>query len=272
MPELPEVETIRRGLQKHLIGHVIQKVAVNLPRIVVGDIALLTGGKVKDVRRYGKGLVIDLDNGYSLAIHVKMTGQLIYQNVSREKSGILDKHVHVIFYLDRGGMFYFRDIRQFGWIHILSTDAVEELPFFRSLGLEPLKDLTVEKFIALLTGSRAPIKSFLLDQRKIAGVGNIYANDALFLAKIHPLRISSSLTPKEAETLFHALVEVLEKSIRKGGASANNYVNALGERGTYQDHFLVYRKEGKPCSVCKALLKRMVITGRGTFYCPHCQQ
>ena len=267
MPELPEVETIRRGLQKHLVGHVIQKIAVHLPRIITGDTALLIGGKVKDVRRYGKGLVIDLDNGYSLAVHVKMTGQLIYG-----QKLVSDKYTHVIFQLDNNTQLFYRDVRQFGWIQIVATDAVLKLPFFTSLGLEPLKDLTLEKLTGLLKSSRAPIKSFLLDQRKIAGVGNIYANDALFLAKIHPLRITSSLTYKEAEMLFDALIEVLENSIRQGGASANNYVNALGEKGAYQNYFLVYGKEGEECRSCAAVLKRMVIAGRGTFYCPECQK
>jgi formamidopyrimidine-DNA glycosylase len=316
MPELPEVETIRRGLEGLIVGAEIMGVEVRLPKMVLGEVQRVKGAKVQSVRRRGKGLLIDLDNGYSMAIHVKMTGQLIYRRVSRVprvsrvggKSAVETKnlhpvlaapeelpgkHTHAIFRLrhpelvsgsqempkqvrhdnnSRDAFLFYNDIRQFGWIRIVRTEEAENLPFFRSLGPEPLHTLTREHFNTILSRSKAPIKQVLMDQSRLAGVGNIYANDALFRAGIHPLRPASDLSPDEITKLFEAVEYVLTEGIKAGGASEENFVNALGEKGFYQERFLVYKKTGKPCKRCGTLIERIVVGGRGTFYCPTCQQ
>lgn len=268
MPELPEVETIKLGLEKHVIGHTITAVDVFFPRILSGDTDALVGAQIVAIRRFGKGLVIDLDNGYSMAVHVKMTGRLIYAKGGDD----FPKHTHVIFQLDGNAVLYFNDIRRFGWLKVVKTEDVSDMPFFRSLGPEPLRDLSLDKFKLILKKNKTPIKSLLMDQAKIAGIGNIYANDALYFAKIHPHRSSSSLQEAEAALLFTAIEEILQKSITVGGASANNYVNALGEKGTYQNQFLVYQKDGQACIYCSEPIKRIKTAGRSTFFCETCQQ
>jgi formamidopyrimidine-DNA glycosylase len=322
MPELPEVETIRRGLEGLIVGATITDVEVRLPKMVRGEVQKVPGAKVQKVRRRGKGLLIELDNSYTIAVHVKMTGQLIYRSVSRVPRvpkvssvgevaagevknlhpvlaaplELPNKHTHVIFTLshtprhpelDSGSKkmpkqvrhdskkedayLYYNDIRQFGWIHVLPTAEVESLPFFMRLGPEPLTSLTREHFNALTSRSKAPIKQVLMDQSRLAGVGNIYANDALFHAGIHPLRPANDLTDEEQKKLFIAVEYVLTEGIKAGGASEENFLNALGEKGFYQEKFLVYKKTGKPCKRCGTPIERMVIGGRGTFYCPLCQ-
>lgn len=290
MPELPEVETIRLGLQTYLVGHTIENIDVRKPKILYGDTTHAMGAKVIGVRRFGKGLVMDLDNDYSIAIHVKMTGQLIYFGPSRPKHVKLEAakvgatlphiHTHVIFHLDKDSILYYNDIRRFGWIKIVKTEDVAELSFFKNLGPEPpivasipgRPVLTLEQFAAILKKAKGPIKPLLMDQKKIGGIGNIYANDALFVAKIHPQRSANSLTEQEVEKLYEAIVTVMKKGVKAGGASEWQYVNALGSTGSYQNFFQVYGKHGKPCPVCGTTVEKIVVGGRGTFFCPHCQK
>lgn len=284
MPELPEVETIRLGLQKYLVGHRIEKVEVRLSKIVTGDTKHVIGAKVKGVRRFGKGLVIDLDNGYSIAAHIKLTGQFIYQDAktqrvkaSKEKVGTLpNKFTHVIFHLDKGGVLHYNDVRQFGWIRIIESGppagGLKDQSFFKDLGPEPLKDLTFSKFVKIVSPLNAPIKAVLMDQKKISGVGNIYANDALFLARIDPRRKAKSLSHKELQKLNGAIVEVLKRGLQYGGATELNYVNVLGQEGGYQKHFLVYGREGEKCHNCGAIIKKIKLAGRGTYFCSNCQK
>jgi formamidopyrimidine-DNA glycosylase len=289
MPELPEVETIRLGLEQYLVGHTIEDIEKRHPKILEGEVKDVIGAKITSVRRYGKGLVIDLDNDYSIAIHIKMTGQLIYFGPDRPKDAVLavektgaelpNIHTHVIFKLDKDSMLYYNDIRRFGWIKILPTIGVSELPFFKGLGPElPIvasiadrEVMTKERFRDVLRKSKGPIKPLLLDQKKIGGIGNIYANDGLFVAKIHPKRVANTLSEKEADAIFEAIVQVMKKGLSVGGASEWQYVNALGGAGEYQNFFQVYGKWGKPCAVCGTKIKKIVMGGRGTFYCPNCQ-
>ncbi len=286
MPELPEVETIRLGLQKYLVGHTIEDIEVRLRKMVHGGVQNVRGAKVQGVRRFGKGLVIDLDNDHSIAIHIKMTGQLIYKGtkvpketkVSEKAGGKLPNNAtHVIFHLDRGATLYYNDIRQFGWIKIVKTDEVFAFLFFKELGPELFPSagqaaLILPQFQAILKRSKGPIKPLLMDQKKIGGVGNIYANDGLFVAKINPTRKANSLSAEDAERLFEALKKVLKKGLEVGGASEWQYVNALGEAGKYQNFFQVYGKKGKKCPRCMEPIKKVVMAGRGTFYCPFCQK
>lgn len=287
MPELPEVETIRMGLQKYLVGKVISDAEVRLERQLEGNPNDILGTQILSVGRFGKALVIDFANGFSLAIHIKMTGQLIYRGpetkdiiLSPKVGGELPhKFTHIIFTLEslilnhesKQSHLYYNDIRQFGWMKIVRTEDINLLPFFKGIGPEPLKDLTLSMFDKILSKTKAPIKVVLLDQKRIAGIGNIYANDALFLSKINPKRPASSLTKEETKQLFDAIETVLKKGLEVGGASEWQYVNAEGTAGNYQDFFQVYGKDGKPCSVCGTIIQRINLGGRGTFLCSSCQ-
>lgn len=285
MPELPEVETIRRGLEKHIIGYTITSIDIRLPKMFIGESDNIIGGTFTTIRRYGKGLVIDVDNGYSLAIHVKMTGQLVFKkqvfppvnmHVSSDKTEVLpNKWTHVIFSLkkqDEGADLFYNDIRQFGWIKVVKTSKISELPFFKSIGPEPLKDLSLLLFSKIVKKSKVSIKQLIMDQGKMAGVGNIYANDALWEAMIHPLRSASTLTDIEIQNLFLSIENVLTEGIERGGASEMNYINVSGGKGSYQEVFRVYKKDKKHCIRCNDIIIRIAIGGRGTFFCQTCQK
>lgn len=282
MPELPEVETVKLGLQKYLIGHKIIDVNTKTPKLFTGDAKNLIGGKIIDVRRFAKVLSIDLSNGYSIVIHIKLTGQLIYRGHNLKNPASLSKkvvggiggsHTHIIFSLDRNGFLYYNDIRRFGWIKVIKSDEVAKSGFVGKLGPEPFKDLTLEKFKEILGKSKTAVKVLLMNQEKIGGIGNIYANDALLLSKIHPKRPANNLTPSEKETLYNNILKVLKKGIETGGASELSFVTAKGTEGKYQQHFVAYGQQGKLCQVCgKERIKKFTLGGRGTYFCPHCQQ
>ena len=214
MPELPEVETIKLGLQKYLVGHRIESVDVRLPKLVHGDIRNIEGSKVISVRRFRKGLVIDLDNKNSIAIHIKLTGQLIYRGQETKKvkqspkvgGQLPNKWTHVIFKLktqkskvdkESDAFLYYNDLRQFGWIRIVESRKLKDEKIFKDLGPEPFKDLTLEIFQKIASSSNIPVKLLIMDQKKIGGIGNIYANDALFDAGIDPKRKAKSLSEDE---------------------------------------------------------------------------
>jgi formamidopyrimidine-DNA glycosylase len=279
MPELPEVETIKLGLQKYLIGHKIESVDVRYRKIFSGDETLLKDAVIQDVRRIGKGLILSFNKGYSLAIHIKMTGQIIYRGKETKnmplslKIGTLpSKHTHVIFYLDDDAVLFYNDIRKFGWLKVVKSEDVTTLGFFRDMGPEPLGGLTLGELKRRLSKVNAPVKVFLMDQRQIGGVGNIYSNDALYKAGIDPRRKAKSLTGTEAERLFDAVCAVLKRSISLGAASEVNFVNALGQEGNYQKERLVYNREGESCSRCGNSIRKIRLGGRGTYLCQYCQK
>ncbi len=282
MPELPEVETIRLGLEKYLVGHKILEVKINTPNIFTGSASVIQNAKIISVRRFAKVLSIDLDNGKSLLIHVKLTGQLIYRGINlkptpelskKVNGGIPGRHTHVIFVLDKNSFLYYNDFRKFGWIKVIKTKDVETSNFIGKLGPEPFKDLTLEKFNLALAKTRSPIKVLIMNQEKIGGIGNIYANDALLLAKIHPKRPANSLTQKEQSVLFENIIKVLKKGLESGGASELSFVHADGTDGGYQKFFVSYGKQGQLCPVCKKeKIVKIVVGGRGTYFCPNCQK
>ncbi|RJR29446.1 bifunctional DNA-formamidopyrimidine glycosylase/DNA-(apurinic or apyrimidinic site) lyase [Candidatus Microgenomates bacterium] len=283
MPELPEVESIKLQLERFLKGHKVESVDARNRRIFQGDEAEIIGAKFIAARRFGKVLVLDLDNKKSLAIHVKMTGQLIYRGKnlpnppklsSKVTGGLPGSYTQVIFNLDKASKLYFNDFRRFGWIKILITRNLEKQDsLLGKLGPEPFKDLTLEYFKEQLGKTRRAIKVQLMDQAKIAGVGNIYANDALFLAMISPSRPANSLTDEESEKLFNAIHEVLRNGMKYGGSSENTFVTPDGTEGLYQRHTLVYAKQGQACVSCKKeKIKKIQLGGRGTFYCEACQK
>jgi formamidopyrimidine-DNA glycosylase len=288
MPELPEVETIKLGLQKYLAGHKIEDIDVRVPKIFQGNPKDVIGAKVIDIKRIGKGLIIELDNNYLLTVHLKMTGQLVFQDKTTEGS-ILSKKVggdilpskysHVIFTLDKGAKLYYNDLRRFGWIKVIRKDELKDVTFFKEMGPEPKvgedlagKELTLEYFRSVIQKGNLPVKSILMDQKRIGGIGNIYANDALFLAGIDPRRKGKSLTEEEAKKLFEAVHEVIKKSLNYGGSSDENFVNVLGQEGNYQNHTLVYGKKNEKCSICESTIEKIQLGGRGTYFCPSHQR
>ena len=288
MPELPEVETIRGQLEKYLKGHKVIGVEVRNRKIIEEGEKSLVGGKVTKVRRFGKVTVIDLDNGFSIVVHIKLTGQFIYRGPNlKSPSGLSQKviggvpgpHTHVIFSLNQGGALYYNDVRRFGWIKVAKTKDVEEIPFIKKLGPEPhvakssagQAILTLDLFKQILSKSTRPIKVVLMDQEKIGGMGNIYANDALWLAKINPRRPANSLS--EQSKLYKAIHEVLKKGLKYGGSSELAYVTPDGSEGEYQKHTLAYGRDGEPCERChKAKFVKIFLSGRGTYFCPFCQR
>ncbi len=303
MPELPEIETIKLGLRKYLIGHKIIDVKVNIPKMFIGSAEQIIGAKITGLKRIGKGLIIELDNGYLLAVHLKMTGQLVFRDknteglvLSKKVGGdvLPSKYSHIIFSLDKGAKLYYNDLRRFGWIKVLKKDELMQMPFFKEMGPEPKvasdlagKELTFPYFKDVTLKSNLPIKVLLMDQKKIGGIGNIYANDALFKAGIDPRRKGKTLSGEELDKLYKAVFYVLEKSLEYGGSSDENFVNALGQEGAYQNHTLVYGKKGQKCLKCHSTLRdkpsgsdsksgsviqKIMLGGRGTFYCPGCQK
>ncbi len=293
MPELPEVETIRLQLNSLIIGQVIKDIQILKAKSFIGDKKLVIGKKIVGIRRFAKILVIDLSSGLSIAIHLKMSGQLVYRGIRYQVSGIRyaelekvpNKHTRVIVEFQSGDNLFFNDMRIFGWMKIITNDKLQmtnkisklqipKLPdLIKSFGPEPFKDLTVEKFKEILQSSQKPVKLVLLDQEKIAGVGNIYANEALFLAKIHPKTPANRLSEKETEFLYNKLLKVLKEGIKYGGASEDNYRDAYGNKGTFHEHFKVYGRQKLPClNRCGGKIERIALGGRGTFFCPKCQR
>lgn len=292
MPELPEVESIKLQLIKYLSGHKVQEVK-SAYKNLEGDPKHLVGAIFKNARRFGKVLAIDFANGFTLLAHIKLTGQFIYRgpNLQDPKlskkviGGVPGSHTHLVLTLDKSGFLYYNDVRRFGWIRIIKTADVEKDKFVQKLGPEPLTsktksslpNLTLEKFSEILSKTKRGIKVLLMDQSKIGGVGNIYANDALWVAKINPERSASSLTAKEVKDLFLAIEEVLLRGLKHGGASELAFVTPDGSEGNYQHFTTAYGKVNVPCSrsECKKkgakFIKKMV-GGRGTYYCPNCQK
>ncbi len=288
MPELPEVETIKLGLQKHLVGHKIEDIEIRVPKIFQGNPKNVIGAKVVAIKRIGKGLIIELDNGYVLTVHLKMTGQLVFRDkntqnlvLSKKVGGdtLPSKYSHVIFSLDKGAKLYYNDLRRFGWVKVLKKDELAENAFFSQMGPEPKvgedlagKELTLDYFKNVVQKGNLPVKPILMDQKRIGGIGNIYANDALFLAGIDPRRKGKSLTEEETKKLFEAVYTVIKKSLNYGGSSDENYVNVLGQEGNYQNHTLVYGKKGEKCSVCGSIIEKIQLGNRGTYFCPKHQK
>jgi formamidopyrimidine-DNA glycosylase len=286
MPELPEVETIRRGLQERLLGATISGVEVRAVKVAGGDLQKLVGKNITEVRRHGKLLVFMLDNGDAFEVHLKMTGQLLWRGEGKEavmgghpSQGYLDplphKHTHVIISFADGATLYFNDLRKFGRVAHLTPADLENHRFVKSLGPEPFdKRFTVTYLTEKLQKkSKTPIKTFLLDQTNIAGLGNIYADESCFRSHILPMRLTGSLKPGEIKTLHDAIKETIDLAIKYGGSSERDYVNAIGEKGTYLKVACVYHRTGLPCTRADGGVIQVVkVNGRSTHFCPVCQK
>ncbi|HEU4977080.1 MAG TPA: bifunctional DNA-formamidopyrimidine glycosylase/DNA-(apurinic or apyrimidinic site) lyase [Baekduia sp.] len=271
MPELPEVETIRRQLAPHVEGRVIARLEIRDPRwcapLAPEEVVdAVQGREVERLSRRGKYLIFELADDVFLLAHLRMTGTMLLDPPEGTP------YERVRFTFDDGRQLRFCDPRRFGTGELaIGTDALDAFLDAR-LGLEPLgPELTGPRLRALAQGRRAPIKAFLLDQRRIAGVGNIYADEALFRARIHPLRPAGTLTPAQYAALAQAVQDALSAGIDAGGATIDDFRHADGVRGSFQDEFLVHRRRGEPCPACGTPVVKMVAAGRGTYVCERCQ-
>jgi formamidopyrimidine-DNA glycosylase len=286
VPELPEVETIRRQLEPDLNGRVIEAVEVldhyfTKPEPPSRFESAVTGREIVDVLRRGKYLMLELDDGMTVVIHLRMTGSLVllapdgHENPGDSRIYAADKgekHLKARFTLDDGGELRFSDPRRFGRGFVANADDLEAY-FAERLGVEPLsEDFTVEAMAEMTAGRTGPLKSFLLDQKGVVGVGNIYADEALFRAGLHPLSPGGSMKHEHHVALRDGVVEALERGLDLGGASIDDYRDARGERGAMQNEFLVHRREGEPCVNCGTGIERLVVGGRSTYFCPSCQK
>jgi formamidopyrimidine-DNA glycosylase len=281
MPELPEVETIRRQLNEVLVGKTISKVEVLRQKSFGGDPITLKGWVVEKIDRKSKIIEIYFkDREEIIIVHLKMTGQLVFLDGNKRIVGghptadwvkeLPSKHTRVIMEFSDKSKLFFNDMRVFGWMRMIEKEKYEN-EMRKTAPDVTEKEFSLEYLKIVLKKSGKAVKLVLMDQEKIGGVGNIYANDALYLAKVLPSRKANSLSGKEIINLLPSIREVINKGIKYGGASAANYVDTKGMGGTYQDHFLVYKKEGQLCKICKGKIQKMKIGGRGTFYCPNCQ-
>jgi formamidopyrimidine-DNA glycosylase len=270
VPELPEVETVVRDLRPQLVGRRLCAIRVGKKALrqawASGWTKRLTGRDVRTVRRRGKWLLIDLDAGL-LVVHLGMTGQLTVAPADHPQAD----HTHFVADLDDGRQLRFRDIRRFGSVTLWGDADTFASALDGRLGPEPF-DLPAEHFRAALADTRRCLKAVLLDQRVVAGVGNIYADESLFEAKLPPGRLGRDATPAEADRLRRAIITVLNRAIERRGSSIRNYVGGSGLRGSYQEEFRAYGRTGQPCPRCRTPIERQRLAGRSTHYCPKCQR
>jgi formamidopyrimidine-DNA glycosylase len=268
VPELPEVETVVRDLRPYLTGRQVVRVWIGDKRLRGSCSAdwsgHLVGRTIKTLRRRGKWILIDLDHGL-LVVHLGMTGRLTAGTASRP----VEEHTHFVADLDNGQQLRFRDVRRFGSITAYPSATDFESRLAGRLGPEPA-DLGRAEFRQTLAATARPLKAVLLDQRVVAGVGNIYADEALFEAKLNPAQLGRRTTAAEADRLRKAIVRVLDRAIERRGSTIRDYVGGSGTKGTYQNEFRVCGRTGRPCVRCRAPIVRVRLAGRSTHYCPHC--
>jgi len=288
MPELPEVETIKNGLNKLIINKTVASVSYDWPKSFPNSKSdyksFLIESRVELVRRRAKVLIVNLSSQYSLVIHLKMTGQLVYKDKktrfgaghpNRSLIGKLpDKSTRVTVSFDDGSKLFFNDQRKFGWMRLMPTIEIENLDFFKRVGPEPLSDNVNWKVLRdrFKRKKNSSIKASLLDQSVLAGIGNIYADESLWGAKIHPAILVGTLKDKDYQTLYKEIVNVLNLSISLGGSTDKNYIDAEGKKGSYLAFAKVFRKEGLPCPRCGHTIIKTRVANRGTHLCPHCQR
>lgn len=292
MPELPEVETIRRGLGRLLPGKkILSAIHIDSPKSFPNPTAevdsFMIGASVVSVRRRAKVLLIELDSDYTLVVHLKMTGQLVYvdssQSIEPRFGGghptdsligqLPDRSTRVVVKFTDGSTLYFNDQRKFGWMRLVPTISVPDIDFMKRVGPEPLEiDFTAVQFIPRIRRrNNTTIKATILDQSVLAGVGNIYADESLWGAKIHPSQRVHDVSDDQLTELLVQIKAVMTLSIEKGGSTDRNYVDAEGQRGSYLQFANVFRREGQPCNRCGTTIEKIRVAGRGTHVCPVCQ-
>jgi len=288
MPELPEVEIIKKGLEQRIVGKKIADIEVKVTKMFQGKKEDVVGAKVISIERRAKMLVINLSNKNSLLIHLKLTGQLVFDHKAGDKSkriagghpskdwvaDLPNKFTHITFKFSDGSILYFNDLRKFGYIKVYKTNEIDEQKVLKELGPEPMTPQLSPEYLMKIIARRPKIKikQILMDQTIISGVGNIYSDEALFCARISPLRPAKDIKRTELTKLIACIREVLQKGLKYGGSSENTFVNVEGKQGEMQKHFNVYSKKGEPCSGCKGKIVRTTVGGRGTHYCPTCQK
>lgn len=288
MPELPEVETVRRGLDALIVGRVVTSVVVrdspkSFPNVQADVAAFLLNAEIIAVRRRAKVLLVDLSTTYTLVIHLKMTGQLVYRGEQVFGAGhpnesligeLPDRSTRVVLEFQDGSRLYFNDQRKFGWVKLYPTLEVPNIDFMQKVGPEPLEDsFTSTEFIPRIRRrNNTTIKAAILDQTVLAGVGNIYADESLWGAQIHPATRVRDVTDEQLAELLREIKYVMNLSIEKGGSTDRNYVNAEGKRGSYIDFARVFRREGLGCPRHpEVMIEKIRVAGRGTHICPVCQ-
>lgn len=298
MPELPEVESLRRSLKPYIIGKTIQSIRVHKPKLVSGSGTIRQpledkkqefetepiGSQIIDITRIAKNLIIHLSNRNVILVHLKMTGQLVYQDDDQNKvlgghpievseNTLPNQHSHIIFELDKGNLYY-NDVRMFGYVLLYpDLETVYQLGHFDKIGLDPFDDKFIAEYLYKnLKNKKSKLKTVLLNQEIVTGLGNIYSDEVCFKAEILPTRLSNTLTKKEADKLYQAIIEIIPKAVEMGGSSIANYIMADGSRGTYAREHKVYGKAGKQCSICENILKKTVINSRTTVFCQFCQK
>jgi len=294
MPELPEVETVRRQLEPAVVGRRIEWAEVlderwTRPEAPAAVELALAERRIEAVERRGKYLIVRLDHELALVMHLRMTGNLLLRPADSNSTADLmesgrfggprlyeshpeARHLRVRFVLDDGSELWFTDARRFGHGVVLAGDELDDY-FATRLGVEPLSDqLTPEVVLELAANRKVPLKSFLLNQAGVAGIGNIYADEALFRAHLHPLSPAGSMRIEHAEDLVDGIVAALELGLDHGGSSIDDYRDARGERGSMQNEFLVHVREGEPCVRCGETIRRVAVSGRSTYFCPGCQK
>lgn len=287
MPELPEVEVIKNELKEKIVGLTFSEIDIKVPKLFQGNGRTkkdLIGAKIQDIRRRAKLIIFDLSDGTSLVMHLKLTGQLIYENKNTRVAGghpipplnqpVPNKTTHIIFSFRDGGKLYFNDLRKFGFVKVVSTDQVDRLKMIAELGPEPFDPkFTVEIFAQRLKKHpEKKIKPLLMDQKFLSGVGNIYGDEALWLAQIHPLARARDLTQEETGKLYKGLKDALRRAIKLGGSSHQAFLRSGGEAGLYLKYAHAYHRDGEPCDRCGTIMKRINILGRGAHFCPNCQK
>ena len=272
MPELPEVETVRRGLENLILGKKISSIDIRYLKMIKTDLdefhKEVSGQTIESMGRRGKYLIFYLTDKVLIS-HLRMEGKFFYYPDQVPER----KHAHVFFQFEDGGTLVYEDVRKFGTMELLAPQLLEAYFVSKKLGPEPREeDFNLQTFQAALSKSKKPIKSHLLDQTLVAGLGNIYVDEVLWRAQVHPARPSQSLTAKEVTALHDQTIAVLGQAVEKGGSTIRTYTNAFGEDGTMQDFHQVYGKTGQPCARCSATIEKIQLGGRGTHFCPQCQR
>lgn len=272
MPELPEVETIKESLKQRISFKKIKEVEIFCAKLikfpeVLQFVKEIKNKKIKGLERRGKYLIFKLTYNTNLVVHLGMTGQLIYSDLPLP----IDKHTHLLFHFEDNTALQYRDVRKFGCLWLVKDGCLRFVSGLAQLGPEPLsQEFTLEYFGNILD-KKSIIKYLLLSQSNLAGLGNIYVDEILFRAGISPERVAADLTPREREKLYHTIRWVLEEAVRARGTSVVNYIDGDGKKGNYQDSLRVYRRSGELCFICSTPIKRIVLAGRGTYFCPKCQ-
>lgn len=298
MPELPEVESLRRSLKPYIIGKTIQSITVHKPKLVSGSGTVRQpldykkqefetnpiGAQITDITRVAKNLILHLSNGQVILVHLKMTGQLVYQDENQNKvlgghpiqaseNQLPNQHSHIIFELNQGTLYY-NDVRMFGYVLLYpNLETIYKLGHFDKIGLDPFdSNFTSEYLYKNLKNKKSKLKTVLLNQVIVTGLGNIYADEVCFKASILPTRMTNTLNKKEVSKLYNAITEIIPKAVEMGGSSIANYIMADGSRGTYAREHKVYGKAGNQCVVCDQTLQKTTINSRTTVFCQFCQK